>query len=108
VPDAVDRLAVIRYGQERWDAARIDAEISQVSDWAKQRGVSVVCNEFGVYRAYADPYDRAAWVKDVRTLLERHGIGWAMWDYSGDFGVATKKDGKAVLDETIVKALGLP
>lgn len=108
VPDAVDRLAVIRYGQEHWDAARIDAEISQVADWAKQRGVPVVCNEFGVYRAYADPRDRAAWIKDVRTSLERHGIGWAMWDYSGSFGVATKKEGKAVLDEAIVKALGLP
>ncbi len=108
VPDAVDRLAVIRYGQEHWDAARIDAEISQVADWAKQRGVSVICDEFGVYRAYADPGDRAIWIRDVRTSLERHNIGWAMWDYSGSFGVVTKKDSKAVLDGAIVKALGLP
>ena len=34
VPDAVDRLAVIRYGQDHWDAARIDAEITQVAEWA--------------------------------------------------------------------------
>jgi endoglucanase len=107
VPDAVDRLAVIRYGQEHWDAARIDAEISLVADWAKQRGVPVVCNEFGVYREYADPQDRASWIKDVRTSLERHNIGWTMWDYSGSFGVVTKKDGKATLDENVVKALGL-
>ena len=108
VPDAVDRLAVIRYGQEHWNAARIDAEISQVADWAKQHGVPVVCNEFGVYRAYADPGDRAIWIRDVRTSLERHNIGWAMWDYSGSFGVITKKDGKAVLDGAILSALGLP
>jgi endoglucanase len=107
VPDAVDRLAVIRYGQERWGAARIDAEISEVAEWARQRGVPVVCNEFGVYRAYADPHDRAAWIDDVRTSLERHNIGWAMWDYSGSFGIVTKKDGKATLDNDIVKALGL-
>ena len=107
VPDAVDRLAVVRYGQEHWDSIRIDAEISQVADWAKQRGVPVICNEFGVYRAYADPRDRAAWIHDVRTSLERHNIGWAMWDYSGSFGLATKKDGKAALDENIVNALGL-
>jgi endoglucanase len=107
VPDAVDRLAVIRYGQEHWDAARIDAEISQVAAWAKNRGVPVICNEFGVYRSYADPHDRAAWIKDVRTSLEHHNIGWAMWDYSGSFGVVTKKDGKATLDENIVNALGL-
>jgi endoglucanase len=107
VPDAVDRLAVIRYGQEHWDAARIDAEISQVAAWAKNRGVPVICNEFGVYRNYTDPHDRTAWIKDVRTSLERHNIGWAMWDYSGSFGVVTKKDGKATLDENIVNALGL-
>jgi len=23
---------------------------------------------------------------DVRTALEADGIGWAMWDYHGDFG----------------------
>jgi endoglucanase len=107
VPDAVDRLAVIRYGQERWGPERIDTEISQVADWAKQRGVPIICNEFGVYRDYADPHERAVWIRDVRTSLERHSIGWAMWDYSGSFGVATKKDGKAVLDEMTVRALGL-
>jgi aryl-phospho-beta-D-glucosidase BglC (GH1 family) len=107
VPDAVDRLAVIRYGEDHWDATRIDAEISQVSEWARQRGVPVVCNEFGVYRDYADPQDREAWIHDVRTALEHHGIGWAMWDYSGSFGVVTKKDGRNVPDEITTRALGL-
>ncbi|HKH97503.1 MAG TPA: glycoside hydrolase family 5 protein [Candidatus Sulfotelmatobacter sp.] len=108
VPEARDRLYVIRYGQDHWDAARIEAEINQAADWAKQRGVPLVCNEFGVYRDFADPQDRAAWINDVRTSLERHGIGWAMWDYSGSFGVVTKKDGKTALDGTTTKALGLP
>ncbi len=107
VPDAVDRLAVIRYGEDHWDAARIDAEVAQVAEWARQREVPVVCNEFGVYRAYADPQDRAAWIRDVRTALERHGMGWTMWDYSGSFGVVTKKDGRSVPDEVTVRALGL-
>ena len=107
VPDAVDRLAVIRYGEDHWDAARIDAEIAQVSEWARQRGVPVVCNEFGVYRDYVDPQDREAWIHDVRTSLERHGMGWAMWDYSGSFGVVTKKDGHNVPDEVTLRALGL-
>ena len=73
---------------------------------AKQNGVPLICNEFGVYRN-ADPQDRSRWLTDVRESLERHNIGWAMWDYSGSFGVVTKKDGKAALDETTVKALGL-
>jgi endoglucanase len=106
-PDAVDRLAIIRYGADHWDAARIDAEIAQVAEWARQRGVPVVCNEFGVFRNYADPKDREAWIHDVRTALERHGMGWAMWDYSGSFGVVTKKDGKNVPDDITLRGLGL-
>jgi aryl-phospho-beta-D-glucosidase BglC (GH1 family) len=107
VPDAVDRLAVIRYGQDHWDAMRIDADITQVAEWAQHNQVPVVCNEFGVYRAYADPNDRAAWIRDVRTALERHGMGWTLWDYSGSFGVVTKKDGRSVPDELTLRALGL-
>jgi endoglucanase len=107
VPDELNRLAVIRYGREHWDAARIETEMKQAADWAQRRGVPLVCNEFGVYREYADPQDRAAWLRDVRTDLERNGIGWAMWDYSGAFGVVTKKDGKTVVDESVLKALGM-
>jgi endoglucanase len=107
VPEARDRLQVIRYGQDHWDAARIEAEIDQAGDWAKQHGVPLICNEFGVYRAFSDPRDRAAWIKDVRTSLERHNIGWAMWDYSGSFGVVTNRETKAKLDEVTLKALGL-
>jgi aryl-phospho-beta-D-glucosidase BglC (GH1 family) len=103
----VDRLAIIRYGADHWDAARIDAEITQVAEWARLRGVPVVCNEFGVYRAFADPQDRATWIHDVRTTLERHGMGWTMWDYSGSFGVVTKKDGRSVPDGLTLRGLGL-
>jgi aryl-phospho-beta-D-glucosidase BglC (GH1 family) len=106
-PDEVDRLRVIRYGREHWDAARIESEMKQAAEWARRRGVPLVCNEFGVYREYADPLDRDAWLHDVRTALERNGIGWTMWDYSGAFGVVTKKDGKAVADEGVLRALGM-
>jgi endoglucanase len=107
VPDAADRLAVIRYGQDHWDAARIDAEIAQVAEWARGRGVPVVCNEFGVFRDHAESKDREAWIHDVRASLERHGMGWTMWDYSGSFGVVIKKDGRNVPDDGAVRALGL-
>jgi len=107
LPEAVHRLDVIRYGQDHWDAARVEAEIGQAADWASQNRVPLVCNEFGVYRNGADASDRLAWIKDVRTALERHSIGWAMWDYSGGFGVVTKKDGKATGDEATLRALGL-
>jgi aryl-phospho-beta-D-glucosidase BglC (GH1 family) len=107
VPEAADRLAVIRYGYEHWNADRIEGEISQIAEWGQQHNVPVICDEFGVYRDYTDPHDRAEWIKDVRTSLERHEIGWTMWDYSGSFSVVEKKNGHAVPDELTVKALGL-
>jgi endoglucanase len=112
VPDPVHRLEVVRYGLENWNAARIDAEIAQVDDWAKHWNVPVICNEFGVYREYADPMERAAWITDVRTALEKRNIGWATWDYNSTFGlvtkVVTKENGQAAPapDEAIVRALG--
>jgi endoglucanase len=106
VPDRVKRLAVIRYGMDHWSPARIDADFDQVVAWAKRWNVPVTCNEFGVYRNAANPQDRAAWLSDVRTSLEKHGIGWAMWDYSGGFGVVTKQNGQASPDDPTLKALG--
>jgi endoglucanase len=107
VPDPVDRLFVIRYGEDHWDAARIDSEISQAAQWARHYDVPLLCNEFGAYREYTPPQSRAAWIHDVRTSLEKHNIGWAMWDYQQSFGVVTKTNGRTVPDEAIVQALGL-
>jgi len=107
VPDAQKRLWVVRYGLEHWDAARFDAEFAQVGAWAKRWNVPVTCNEFGVYRRVSRPEDRAAWLTDVRTALEKHGIGWTMWDYSGGFGVVTKPQGQSLVDPLVVNALGL-
>ena len=108
-----------------WNAARIDGEITQVVDWAKHWNVPVICNEFGVHRKTVDPKDRAAWISDVRTTLEKHNIGWAMWDYSrrrtalekhnigwamwdysGNFGIVTRPNGASLPDELTVRALG--
>jgi aryl-phospho-beta-D-glucosidase BglC (GH1 family) len=107
VPDEVDRLRVIRYGRDHWGADRIAMEMKQAAEWAKRRGVPLVCNEFGVYRNFADPLDRDAWIHDVRTAFESNAIGWTMWDYSGSFGVVTKKDGKPAADQGVLRALGL-
>jgi hypothetical protein len=61
-----------------------------------------------VYRNNADPVSRANWLNDVRTALEADGIGWAMWDYRGGFGVVTKQDGQpAQVDGAVTGALGL-
>ena len=107
VPDDLTRLYLTRYSYERWSAERIEAEIGLVAAWAARRGVRVICSEFGVYRRWAPPADRARWIGEVRTALERHGIGWTMWDYAGDFGIVTKQADQTTTEEAIVRALGL-
>ena len=106
IPDAVNRLSAIRYGLDRWDRARIDAEFDQIAAWGKRWNVPLTCNEFGVYRKTANPQSRAAWLSDVRSSLEKHNIGWTMWDYSGGFAVVVKQNGQPVPDEITIKALG--
>lgn len=107
LPEDRHRLELRRYGAERWDARRIETEFAQVAAWGKKYNVPLVCNEFGVYRKAANPEDRARWLKDVRTALEKNGIGWTMWDYAGGFSVVNAKEGARTADEETVKALGL-
>ena len=101
------RGALKAYGEERWDAGRIERMVALAADWAEKRGVPLTCNEFGVYRTYSPPAARLRWIEDVRTALERHRIGWAMWDYADSFGVAVKKGGRAEPDPQTLAALGL-
>ena len=112
-PDPLNRLTVLRYGLDHWDANRMAVEIGQAAQWAKHFNVPLTCNEFGVFRRFADPQDRARWLHDVRTALEREGIGWNMWDYGardggGGFGVVNgPKEGPNTPDEVTLEALGL-
>jgi endoglucanase len=107
VPDDLTRLHLTRYGHERWSAERIEAEIGEAAAWAARHGVRLICTEFGVYRRWARPDDRARWIGDVRAALERQGIGWTMWDYAGDFGIVTKQPDQIRAETDIVRALGL-
>ena len=54
-----------------------------------------------------NPAMRAQWLRDMRTLMEKHHLGWAMWDYQDNFGAVTKKDGRTVPDPAVIEALGL-
>jgi len=112
-PDPVNRLAVLRYGLDHWDANRMSVEIGQAAEWARHRNVPLTCNEFGVFRNVSDPQDRARWIHDVRSTLEHYGIGWNMWDYGArdngkGFGVVNgPREGPNTPDDVTLQALGL-
>jgi aryl-phospho-beta-D-glucosidase BglC (GH1 family) len=104
----VDRYRLELYWLDHWDAHRIRLLMDEAAEWGKTNHVPLECNEFGVYRRVNDPASRNAWIHDVRTALEADGIGWAMWDYHGDFGVVpNSQESPPQPDPETVKALGL-
>lgn len=106
--DAVDRFRIVQYGLEHWNGDRIEAEINQVAEWAARWSVPVICDEFGVYKKVAAAHDRETWLRDVRSALERHGMGWTVWDYNSDgFGVVSRSEGHPRADSAALHALGL-
>jgi aryl-phospho-beta-D-glucosidase BglC (GH1 family) len=106
LPDEKARELMVKYGNENWNAGKIDALIAGAAAWGRKHGVALTCNEFGVIRSALAP-DRNRCIGDVRKALEKHHIGWAMWDYASSFGVVTGQPGQRVPDAATVNALGL-
>jgi endoglucanase len=107
IQDDPARYNLLRYGEDHWNAERIDHEISIAAAWAAKYQVPLTCNEFGTFRNFSPPADRAIWIRDIRVALEKYGIGWTMWDYAGGFGVVNKQNGHPTADAEVVNALGL-
>ena len=107
LPEFTQKVQLLHYDQDNWGPERIDADMAMVEQWAIAHKVKVTCNEFGAFREFASPQERNAWIRDVRNALEKHGIGWAMWDYSGGFDVAPGTPGNRVPDQQVLQALGL-
>ncbi len=55
---------------------------------AEEDQVPLYCGEYGVI-GLADRSDAVRWLKDIHAVMERHGIGRALWNYKEkDFGIA--------------------
>ncbi len=51
-----------------------------------EQGVGVHCGECGCWRD--TPHEVfLSWIGDVLDVLTEHGIGWAFWNFKGDFGI---------------------
>lgn len=101
------RKYVEYYGQEEWDSYKIEKRILTAVEWAKKHNVNLTCNEFGVYKAVAPEYDRNRWTQEVRSIFEKFGIGWSMWDYSHGFGLVNDHTYRRTVDTKLAHSLGL-
>ena len=61
-----------------------------MAQWQTLNGDPMVyVGEFGVYAPHAPTVARLAWIKAAREGFEQRNWGWALWDYSADFGFLT-------------------
>lgn len=100
------------YYRSGWGQQRMHSEMQRAGQWARQRGVRLLCNEFGCIRAQVDVASRYHWLGDVRRALEAQGIGWTVWDYTDIFGITRQSAqlghlGRRQLDSEAFAALGL-
>lgn len=95
------------YGEQRWGAAEIAAQMDRVQGWAQTHGVPVWCGEFGVSRLGPPLGARRAWLADTRTAMEARGIAWTLFDYTGHFALVTGNAGERQLDPQEAAALSL-
>ncbi|HTV09015.1 MAG TPA: cellulase family glycosylhydrolase [Candidatus Aquilonibacter sp.] len=107
IPNDIARYQLFLYGVSNWNADTIRQRIAFAAQWGRERKVPIICNEFGAYRDTAPPDSRARYIEAVRSGLEANHIGWGMWDWNGNFGLATRTNGHLTIDPAIAHALGL-
>ncbi len=86
---ATARTAIEQYAREDWNRDRLAARIDTAVNWQRRSGgrVKLWCAEFGCYQAASQPADRLRYLRDMRSVLEERGIGWAYWSYNETFSI---------------------
>jgi endoglucanase len=68
-----------------WDRQRLEEMFAPWAEIARQ-GIGVHCGECGCYNKTPHTVF-LAWFRDVMEILKEHGIGWALWNLRGTFGI---------------------
>lgn len=85
--EEVKKLHGVTWGTEE-DKAAIRADFDKVAAWAAANHRPILLGEFGAYDKSGTPLDlRVAYINADRSEAERHGFGWAYWQFEGDFVV---------------------
>ncbi|OHB61863.1 MAG: endoglucanase [Planctomycetes bacterium RBG_13_60_9] len=68
-----------------WDRKRLEEHYAPWADLAR-KGAGVHCGEGGAFNKTPHPIV-LAWLRDVLEILTSYGIGLALWNFRGSFGV---------------------
>lgn len=95
------------YKNENWNLGKLRKDLTFHADWARSNSVPIYCTEVGVMMKTIDPESRLRWLSDVTQAMNEHGIGWAVWDYCTNFGIAQCGSSPTVIEPAVAKALHL-
>jgi endoglucanase len=99
----IQKLHGVTWGSDA-DRAAVRGDFDKVAAWAAANHRPILLGEFGAYDKSGTPIElRAAYTAGVRGEAERHGFGWAYWQFEGDFVVWDMPHQRWV--EPILKAL---
>lgn len=108
---------IAEYFANDWGAAQMEARVGEAVAWGEANGIPagrLFMGEFGVIamsrdgRMGAFEADRLRYLAALRTEAERHGIPWAVWEYSNPHGMSVIAPvGPALPDQKMLEALGL-
>lgn len=96
--------------------AALEEPFALVSGWADRHGVEprdILLGEFGMIRQeYGGDFvmpavSRAAYVRDMIGIAERHGYGWSVWSYGGAFGIVEEFEGRKAEPDVLEAVRGL-
>jgi hypothetical protein len=91
----------------QFSLAAMKAQFDRLTKWQSLNGhPTIYVGEFGVYAPHAPAAARLAWIKAARDGFEQRNWGWALWDYSPDFGFLTDGTPPRAMDASMLAALG--
>ena len=78
-----------RYAEDRgyFDRSVIESKLARAVEAAKKMGKPLYLGEFGVLQPGADEDDALCWYRDLVSVCDQFGIGYASWDYKGGFAI---------------------
>jgi endoglucanase len=109
VPE-VTQLHGVTWGSAA-DRAALRADFDQVAAWSAANHRPVLLGEFGAYDKSGTPEPlRVAYTNGVRCEAERHGFGWAYWQFDSDFIVWNMQTNQWVrpIKDALIPAAGGP
>lgn len=108
IPGGAESLAAHALGDRFAELNRpfnreaIGRDLGKPLEISRQTGCALYCGEFGAHRLA--PFEvRAAWYRDVVSVFEEFGIGWANWDYRGSFALVDASGASTGIAEILLQ-----